>query len=97
MRKTRFTETQIVGILKEYEAGKKVPDLCHEHGISKATFFNWKSKYGGVEVNELKRIRELEEENLRLKKMYADLSLDNQIIKEILAKKGWSPGSKRNL
>lgn len=97
MKRTRFTETQIVGILKEYEAGKKVPDLCHEHGISKATFFNWKSKYGGVEVNELKRIKELEEENSRLKKMYAELSLDNQIIKEILAKKASSPGNRRSL
>jgi len=96
MKKTRFTETQIVGILKEYENGKAVLDLCREYDISKATFFNWKNKYGGLEVPELKRLKELEEENSRLKKMYADLSLDHQIVKEVLSKKGWSSGNKRS-
>lgn len=96
MKKTRFTESQIVGILKEYESGRTVLDLCREHDISKATFFNWKSKYGGMEVPELKRLKELETENNRLKKMYADLSLDYQIVKEILSKKGLSPGHKKS-
>lgn len=96
MKKTRFTESQIVAILKEYESGIRVLDLCRAHGISKATFFNWKSKYGGVEVQELRRLKELEEENTRLKKMYADLSIDYQIVKEILSKKGLSPGHKRS-
>lgn len=96
MKKTRFTETQIVGILKEYENGKAILDLCREYGISKATFFNWKSKYGGMEVAELKRLKELEAENTRLKKMYADLSIDYQIVKEVLSKKGYRPGNKKS-
>jgi len=96
MKRTRFTETQIVGILKEYETGRSVIDLCREYGISKATFFNWKSKYCGIEVPELRRLKELETENTRLKKMYADLSLDYQIVKELLSKKGSSPGNKKN-
>jgi len=96
MKKTRFTETQIVGVLKEYEAGKSIVELCRERGISKATFFNWKSKYGGLEANDLKRIKELEEENMRLKKMYADLSLDHQILKEVFKKNGLSSVSKKN-
>jgi putative transposase len=83
-------------MLKEHESGKKVSDIARENGISTATFFNWKSKYGGLEVNELKRLRELEEENSRLKKMYADVSLDNQILKDVITKKGWGPASKRN-
>lgn len=96
MKKTRFTENQIISVLKEYEAGKSVTDLCREHGVSKATLFNWKSKYGGLEASELKRIKELEEENSRLKKMFADLSLDHQILKEVFKKNGLSPVSKRN-
>ena len=96
MKKSRFTETQIIAMLKEHESGKKVADIVRENGISSATFFNWKSKYGGLEVNELKRLRELEEENSRLKKMYADVSLDNQILKDVITKKGWGPASKRN-
>lgn len=95
MKKARFTETQIVGVLKEYENGRAVLDICREFGISKATFFNWKSKYGGIEVPELKRLKELELENARLKKMYADLSLDYQIVKEVLSKKALSSGNKR--
>lgn len=96
MKKARFTETQIVGILREYENGRTVLDLCREYGISKATFFNWKSKYGGMEVPELKRLKELELENARLKKMYADLSLDYQIVKEVLSKKALSSGNKKS-
>jgi putative transposase len=96
MKKARFTETQIVGVLKEYENGRAVLDVCREYGISKATFFNWKSKYGGMEVPELKRLKELELENARLKKMYADLSLDYQIVKEVLSKKALSSGNKRS-
>ena len=89
MRKSKYTETQIITMLREHESGKKVTDICREYGISSATFFNWKSKYGGLEVNELKRLRELEEENNRLKKMYADVSMDNHILKDVISKKGW--------
>lgn len=77
MKRTRFTEAQIVSILKKREAGMKTSDLCCEHGISDATFYNWKAKYGGMTVRELKRLKELEAENASLKKMYADLSLEN--------------------
>jgi len=91
MKKSRFTETQIVQILKEYESGRKAEDLCRERGISQGTFYRWKSKYGGMDTNELKRMRELEEENHRLKKMYADLSLDHSILKDVITKKGWGP------
>lgn len=96
MKKSRFTETQIAAILKEYEIGRTVLDLCREYGISKATFFKWKSKYGGMEVSELKRLKELEAENARLKKMFADLSLDYQIVKEVLSKKASSPANKKS-
>ncbi len=95
MRKSQFTESQIIAVLKEHESGMKVADICRTHGISQATFFNWKSKYGGLEANELKRLRELEEENARLKKMYADLSLDHTVLKEIFQKKGWSPANEK--
>ena len=95
MKKSKYTETQINAMLKEHESGKRVADICRENGISQATFFNWKGKYGGLEVNELKRLRELEEENARLKKMYADVSMDHQILKEVLSKKGWGPSSKK--
>lgn len=87
MKKSRFTETQIIKILKEYEAGRESKDLCREHGISKATFFNWKKKYGGMDASQLKRLKELEEENKRLKRMYADLSLDHELLKDVLEKK----------
>lgn len=96
MRKTRFTESQIVGMLKEYESGKDVQLICREAGISRATFYKWKSKYSGLEVNELQRMRELEQENARLKKMYADLSLDHHILKDVITKKGWGPVIKKN-
>jgi putative transposase len=87
MKRTRFKETQIVSILKKNEAGIKVADICREHGISEPTFYNWKAKYGGVSVKEVKRLRELEEENARLKKMFADLSLENYALKDLIAKK----------
>ena len=87
MKKTRFTEVQIFNILKEFDAGKNIQDLSREHGVSKATIYNWKAKFGGMEVNELKRVKELEEENRKLKQMYADLALDNKMLKDILGKK----------
>ena len=87
MKKGRFNESQIVAILKQQEAGQTVAQIAREHGISEATFYIWKSKYGGMQVSELTRLKELEEENRRLKQMYADLSLENQAIKEVLRKK----------
>ena len=87
MKKSKFTESQIVLILKEHESGKKVSDLCRKHGISEATFYNWKRKYGGMDTSQLKKLKELEEENSRLKRMYADLSLDHFLLKEVLEKK----------
>ena len=86
MRKSRFKEEQIIGILKEAEAGKKVTELCREHGISEQTFYRWRSKYGGLEVSEARRLRQLEDENRRLKQMVADLSLDVQALKGALGK-----------
>ena len=87
MRKSRFSESQIVKILKQYEGGRSVSDLCKEHGISQATFYNWKSKYGGMDASQLKRLKELEEENARLKKMYAERSLENEAMKNLIEKK----------
>ncbi len=85
--KKRFNEAQIIVVLQEQEAGGKVSDLCRRHGISEATFYNWKSKYGGMTVSEAKRLRALEEENRRLKKLVADLTLDKDILQETLSKK----------
>ncbi len=87
MKKTRFTEGQIVSILKSADAGMKVKDLCREHGISEATYYNWKSKYGGMEASDVKRMKELEVENAKLKRMYADLALENRAMKDLIEKK----------
>lgn len=87
MRKSKFSETQIVSILKEGDAGVPVKDLCRRHGISDATYYKWKSRYGGMEASDLKRVRELEDENARLKRMYADLALENTAMKDLIAKK----------
>lgn len=87
MRKSRFTESQIVAILKEGEAGVPVAEILRKHGISRPTYFNWKSKYGGASVPELRRLKELEQENAKLKRMYAELALENAAIKDVLGRK----------
>ncbi len=87
MKKSRFTETQIVSILKEADAGRTVQDICREQGISPSTYYQWKSKFGGLEASELKRIKELEAENAELKRMYADSSLERDALKKLLSKK----------
>lgn len=87
MKKSRFTESQIVSILKEGEAGVGIAELARRHGISRATYFNWRSKYSGVTVSELKRMKELEAENAKLKRMYAELALENAAIKDVLSRK----------
>ena len=87
MRKSKFTEHQIITILKAVEAGRKVKDVCREHGVSEPTYYNWKSKYGGMEAADIRRLKELEEENRRLKQMYADLSLENRALKDVIEKK----------
>lgn len=87
MKKSRFTDSQIIVVLKQAEAGTPVPELCREHGISSATFYKWRSKFGGMEVSMVARMKELEEENRRLKKMYADAQLSADLLKEALSKK----------
>jgi putative transposase len=87
MRKSRFTETQIVHALKEYEAGKTVADICREMGVNKQTLYNWHKKYGGMESQDLKRLKELEEEKRKLKQMYAELAMDNKVLKDVISKK----------
>ena len=87
MKRSRFTETQIVSILKEADAGMKIQDLCRKHGISPATYYNWKSKYGGMSASELKRAKELEAENTRLKRMYAELARESGAMRNLIEKK----------
>lgn len=87
MRKSKFSEAQIAAILKQAEAGVAVSEVARKHGISAATFYQWRSKYGGMSVSDLQRMRELEQENARLKRLYAELSLDHSILKEALTKK----------
>ena len=87
MKRSRYTEEQIIGILQEQEAGAAVAELCRKHGMSDATFYTWKSKYGGLEVSEAKRLRALEAENAKLKRLLADAMLDNAALKDLLRKK----------
>ena len=87
MRKSRFTEEQIINIFKSVETGQKVTDACRTHGISEQTYHRWKAKYGGLDVNEARRLKQLEDENRRLKTAVADLTLDNRMLKDVLAKK----------
>lgn len=87
MKAGRFSESQIVAILKQQDSGQTVTQISREHGVSEATFYNWKAKYGGMQVSEVKRLKDLEDENRRLKKMYAELSLQHEITKEALQKK----------
>ena len=87
MKRSRFTDSQIIAVLKQAEGGTPVPSLCREHGISSATFCKWRSKFGGMDVSMVARMKELEDENRRLKKMYADAQLSAEIVKEALAKK----------
>ena len=87
MKKRRISEVQIVKALKEHESGRDQESICREYGIHKSTLYNWQKKYGGMEANELKKLKELEEENRRLKQMFAELSLDHQILKDVLSGK----------
>lgn len=90
MKKSRFNEEQIIGILKQQEAGQKVADLAREHGVSEATIYIWKSKYGGLDVSEAQRLKALDDENRRLKTLVADLSLDKEMLRAVIRKNGWS-------
>lgn len=87
MKKSRFTETQIITILKEADAGIMVKDICRKHGISDATYYNWKSKYGGMSASDLKRLKETQQELSQLKRMYADMALENRALKDLIEKK----------
>ena len=87
MKRSRFSDEQILGIVREGEAGRKVADLCRTHGITEQTYYRWKSKYGGLELSEMQRLKQLEDENRRLKQMYANLSLEHEILKDIIEKK----------
>lgn len=86
MRKSRFTETQILKVLKEVDAGRQDKDVCREYCISDANYYSWKSKYGGMEASDIKRLKELEEENAKLKRMYADMALENTALKDVIEK-----------
>ena len=90
MKKGRFTEEQIIGVLKQHEAGRKVTDLAREIGVSEGAIYAWKSKYGGLEVSDAQKLKGLEDENRRLKHLVADLSLDREVLKAVIRKNGWS-------
>ena len=87
MKKSRYTESQIVKVLKEVEGGRLVKEVCREYSVSDATYYNWKAKYGGMEASDIKRLKDLEDENRRLKSMFAELSLEHRILKDIIEKK----------
>lgn len=87
MKKSRFSEEQIIGILREQEAGAATADVCRRHGISSATFYNWKAKFGGMDISDAKRLKALEDENAKLKKLLAETMLDNAILKDVASKK----------
>ena len=93
MKRKRHTEEQIIGILREHEAGAKTADMCRKHGISSATFYKWKAKYGGLEVSDAKRLKALKDENAKLKKLLAEAMLDNAMLKDIASKNVWSAPS----
>lgn len=96
MRKKRFNETQILAIIKEGESGIPVPDICRKHGVANSTYYKWRNKYAGMKTSELKRLRQLEEENRRLKHMYAELSIDHTILKDVVEKKFYRPLTEEN-
>jgi putative transposase len=87
MKKSRFTETQIIGIIKEADAGMPIKEICRKHGISDATYYKWKSRYGGMNASDLKRMKELERELSQLKRMYADVAMENRALKDLIEKK----------
>lgn len=87
MRKSKYTESQIITILKSVEAGRTVKDVCREYGLSDATYYNWKAKYGGMEASDIRRMKDLEQENRQLKRLYADLSLEHRALKDVIEKK----------
>ena len=89
MKRSKFSEHQVLAILKEVEKGRKVDEVCREHTISTSTYFNWKAKYGGMTASDIKRLRELEEENRQLKRMFADISLENRALRDLIEKKHW--------
>lgn len=97
MKTSRFSDSQIIAILKQAEAGSPVPELCREHGISSATFYKWRAKFGGMDASLMARLRELEDENRRLKKMYAEERLKAEIIQEAMAKKVVKPSRRREM